>query len=90
MKTQAMIVIPCILLPLAFASGLSFWAATIGRESASFASQLALAALPCGLLGMSTSLIIALIRSYEMRISQMERRLDDDSMHCEVSPLTPP
>jgi len=76
MKLHLMLGLPCIVLPFAFAVGLSLWAA---RESGAFASQLGLAALPCGLLGLSAGLILALIGFYGRRIGQLERRLEQQS-----------
>jgi hypothetical protein len=71
--------------PFVIAICLMLWAATIGREPPSFAGCVGLVAIPCILLGMSASLIIALIRSYETRIAQRERKLDDGSTPPEES-----
>lgn len=75
--------VPCALFPFVIAVCFTLWAASIGRASPSSALSVGLVAIPCGLLGLSASLIIALIRSYENRIVQLERKLDDGSVRPE-------
>lgn len=52
-----------LLIPFAFAIGLCFSAALDFREAPDSADYLPLAAISCGLLGMSNSLMFALARS---------------------------
>lgn len=69
--------IACAAGPFVLAICFTVWGVAIGEKSPNFATMLFLVAIPCGLLGMSASLIIALIRSYESRIAALERRLGD-------------
>ena len=80
MKPNA-IVVPCVVFPFALAIGFSFLAATGGPSAASFG----LVGIPCGLLGMSSALIIGLTRSYEDRIAQIEQKLESIAAQTDES-----